>query len=210
MTLADIVFLFVRGTLGIFIKIWNRHEVRGVEHIPLTGGCVLASNHLSYLDPPVLSCGTGRRKAWFLARNTLYGGNPWCFKATHCIPLDRERGEVGALRRCIHLLKDGHMLALFPEGTRSPDGTLQKAQSGVGFIVAKSGVPVVPALLEGTYEALPRQAKWVRPHKVRVTYGPPITPEEIAALGKGREAHDLIGRLIMDRIAALREDRREE
>lgn len=164
---------------------------------------MLASNHVSYLDPAAVSCGTGRRKAWFLARNTLFGGRPWMFEALHCIPLNRDQGEVGALRKSISFLKSGHVLALFPEGTRSLDGTLQKGQSGIGFIVAKAGVPVVPTLVEGTFKAYPKGARGIKPCKVRVTYGPPITPEEFQALGGGREGHEKISELIMERIAAL-------
>lgn len=203
MAFTDIVFQVMQRSLGVFLRVWNRYQVRGAENIPREGGCLLASNHVSYLDPGALSCGTGKRKAWFLARNTLFGGRDWWFRAMHCIPLDRNQAEVGTIRRAVQTLKEGKLLALFPEGTRSPDGTIQKAHRGVGFIVSKAGVPVVPALIEGTYEAYPKGARWVAPKRVRITYGKPITPEEIASLGKGREGQEKIGKLIMERIGSL-------
>lgn len=203
MSLADVVFVISRSSLHLWLKIWHRYEVRGAENVPQAGGCLIASNHTSYLDPAAVSCGTRKRRAWFLARDTLYGGRKFFFDAFHCIPLNREHGEVGALRKSVQMLKDGHMLALFPEGTRSLDGKLQPGQSGIGFIAVKAGQPVVPALVQGAFEAYPKGAKWVRPTKVRVTYGKPILPDEFAALGGGRDHYARVSRLIMERIAAL-------
>ena len=96
-------------------------------------------------------------------------------------------------------------MGIFPEGTRSSDGELQQAKGGVGFLIAKAGVPVVPAYVQGTFNAYPRGAKWIRPSKISVTYGTPIPPSEISALGDGRGSYDAIAALVMARIAALRE-----
>jgi len=203
MSLADVVFVIARTSLHLWLKIWHRYEVRGAENVPQSGGCLIASNHTSYLDPAAVSCGTRRRRAWFLARDTLYGGRKFFFDAFHCIPLNRERGEVAALRKSVQMLRDGHVLALFPEGTRSPDGKLQPGQGGIGFIVAKARQPVVPTLVQGAFEAYPKGAKHIRPHKITVTYGPPIQPDEFDALGGDRDHYARISRLIMERIAAL-------
>lgn len=203
MSLADVVFVIARTSLHVWLKLWHRYEVRGAENVPQSGGCLIASNHTSYLDPAAVSCGTRKRRAWFLARDTLYGGRKFFFDAFHCIPLNRERGEVAALRKSVQMLRDGHLLALFPEGTRSLDGKLQPGQSGIGFIVAKAAQPVVPALVQGAFEAYPKGAKHVRPHKITVTYGKPILPAEFEALGGDRDHYARISRLIMERIAAL-------
>jgi len=203
MAFTDLVFLTVRSTLYLFLKVWHRYEIRGAEHIPAQGGCLIAANHVSFLDPAAVSCGTGRRKTWFLARDTLFSGHSWFFRALHCIPLNRENGEIGAIRKSIQMLREGQMLALFPEGTRSRNGELQQGHRGIGLIVSKAQVPVVPSFVEGTYNAFTRGSRWIRPCRIRVTYGRPITTEEVSALGTGRGSQERIAKLVMDRIAAL-------
>lgn len=188
------------------LKLLVGFESHGAENVPATGGCLIVANHVSYLDPPALGCGLQHRMVRFMARDTLMSSPlaRWFFKHVNVVPLDRTRGDITALRRAIHVLKEGCVLGLFPEGTRSPDGTLQAAKGGVGFLIAKAGVPVVPAFIDGSYQALPKGAAWIRPGKVRIFYGPPIRPEEMVPPGSGRPDFDALGRLVMERIAALR------
>ena len=121
------------------------------------------------------------------------------------IPLDRERGDLKAMKTAIHLLQDGAAVALFPEGTRSPDGNLQPPKPGVGFLVAKGNSPVVPVYVHGSYEAWSKHSGGLKRKPVSVIFGRLITQEEIRSLGSGREAYGLIGELIMSRIAELKE-----
>lgn len=195
-----------RYWVRLWARIWLRFQSHGSENVPRTGSCLVASNHVSYLDPPMLACGVQHRLIHFLARDTLWtpGVGAWFMTAIQCIPIDRTRGDVGALRKAIAVLKEGEALALFPEGTRSPDGQLKEAKGGVGFLIAKAGVPVVPVYVDGSYAAFPKGARHIRPGKVRIFYGPPIQPSEFAALGEGRESYEKIGRLVMSRIAALK------
>jgi 1-acyl-sn-glycerol-3-phosphate acyltransferase len=200
---ARILYWAARMGMHLVLKVWNRYEVHGVRHLPASGGFLLAANHTSYLDPAALSCGSWHLKCWFLARNTLYGGRRFFFQGFHCIPIDRDRGEVAALRVAIHALRSGQPLALFPEGTRSPDGLLQPARNGIGFIAARAGTPVVPVWIDGAFAAYSRHARGIRPHKIRVTYGPPIPPEEIAALAAGPDPYARITRRILRALIAL-------
>lgn len=195
-----------RFCVWVWLKVYLRFESHGSENVPRTGGCLIASNHVSYLDPPVISCSVKHRLVHFLARDTLFtpGIGGWFMHGVQCIPIDRTRGDVAALRKGISVLKNGEALSLFPEGTRSPDGQLKAAKGGVGFLIAKAAVPVVPAYVDGSYAAFPKGAKYVKPGKVRVFYGPPIQPAEFAALGDGRESYEKIGQLVMSRIAALK------
>lgn len=188
------------------LRIWVRFQSRGAENIPASGGCVIASNHVSYLDPPAVACGASRRVVRFLARDTLFkpGIPRWFLLNVGCVPIDRGRGDVGALRTAIGILRNGHVLALFPEGTRSPDGDLKEAKGGVGFLIAKAAVPVVPAYVDGSFEAYPKGAKWIRPGKVRIVYGKPIEPAEFAQFGHDQDSYAKIGHLVMSRIAALK------
>ena len=144
----------------------------------------------------------------FMARDTLFV-KPLMgafLRKVGVIPLDRDRGDLKAMKTAIHLLKDGAAVALFPEGTRSADGTLQPAKPGVGFLVAKGEAPVVPVYVHGSYEAWSKHSGGLKRKPVSVIFGKLITQEEIRGLGEGREAYPLIGELIMKRIAELKEN----
>ena len=195
----------------LFLLLWNRLRVRGAENVPDEGGVIIASNHASFLDPPVIGSGYRRRPIHFMARDTLWDSRfgSWWMSRVGCIPVARGTGDLKALKQTIRLLKEGKVVAMFPEGTRSEDGELQEPHGGIGFIIEKSGCSVVPAYIDGTFEAFPKGAKWIKPKKVSITFGKPITPEEFKALGTGREAYDRYARLIMDRIAELRDEERK-
>ncbi len=205
----NLIYWISRGIVRLWLRIWLRFETHGGENVPATGGCLLASNHVSYLDPPVVACGIGHRVIHFLARDTLSRSliGRWFFRSVQTIPIDRTRGDVAALKKGLNCLKRGQVLALFPEGTRSPDGELKPAKGGVGFLIAKAEVPVVPVYVEGTYKSFPKGSCIVKPGKVRVFYGPPIQPAEFAAIGDDRESYQKIGDLVMSRIAALKAEK---
>lgn len=195
-----------RRLCKIGLTVWNRFTSRGSEHVPAAGGCVICANHASFLDPPVVGVGVRHRQVRFMARDTLFRGRfmSWLLPAIGVIPLDRTRGDISALRKAIQSLKGGTVVGLFPEGTRSPDGQLQEPKGGVAFLIAKAGVPVVPAYISGTFRAYPKGARFIRPCKVSITYGPPISPAEVAALAEQDDGYAKIARLVMARIAALR------
>lgn len=199
-------YRFCRDALFVGLKLNNRFKAYGREHVPATGSCIIAANHVSFLDPPAVGCGARHRVVRFMARDTLFKGFFGRLLRRICvIPLSREKGDIAALRKAIELLKSGYCVGLFPEGTRSPDGQLKPPKSGIGFLIAKAGVPVIPAYVRGSYEAYPKGARWVRPHHVSIIYGQQIDPEDIASIGSGRGAYDQVGQLVMSRIAALRD-----
>ncbi|MCF7848889.1 MAG: 1-acyl-sn-glycerol-3-phosphate acyltransferase [Kiritimatiellales bacterium] len=191
---------------NFYFRLWNRLQVRGVEHVPETGGMLLATNHASFLDPAIIGASLRARPILFLARDSLWKSRfgKWWMDRVGCIPVSRGTGDMRALRKMIERLKNGSCVALFPEGTRTEDGEIQDAKGGAGFIVEKSGCSVVPAYIDGTYKAHPKGARWIKPVKITIIYGAPITPEEFAALGTGREAYDKYTTLIMQRIAQLK------
>jgi 1-acyl-sn-glycerol-3-phosphate acyltransferase len=182
-----------------------RMHVTGLEHIPGTGGVVIASNHCSYLDPPVICAASRRRLVHFMARDTLFSTRfaHWYFTRVRVIPIDRTRGDLGALKKAIAMLKDGQVVGLFPEGTRSPDGQLHEAKGGIGFLIAKADVPVVPVHIAGTFEAFPKGASRLRPSRLRVRLGPPISPAEIHAAMPVKGDYAAVGALVMQRIREL-------
>ena len=190
----------------LFLLIWHRLKIRGAENIPDRGGVLLASNHASYLDPPVVGVGYRGRPVHFMARDSLWkkGFGAWWMDHVGCIPVARGTGDMRALKLTIKALKEGKVVSMFPEGTRTEDGELQEAKGGIGFIIEKSGCVVVPAYIDGSYRAHPKGAKWIKPVKVTIAFGKPITQEEFQALGSGRDAYDAHAALIMQRIADLK------
>jgi len=180
----------------------------GLENIPDSGGLIIASNHASYLDPPVLAAPIKNREVRFMARDTLFK-NPvasFIFYRIGVVPLSREKGDVAAIKTAIQLLKSGQCVGLYPEGTRTLDGNIQEPKGGIGFLIAKADVPVVPVYIRGTFEAFPKGAGKIKSHPIHVSYGKPILPTELQLKNeKGKADFDAIGRLVMDRIAQLRD-----
>ena len=194
-----------RFGVWVALKLKYRMKVEGARNVPRTGGAVLVANHCSYLDPPVMCCCSKNRIVHFMARDTLFssGFAKWYFNSVRVIPLDRTRGDLAALRKAISMLKDGHVIGLFPEGTRSPDGQMRKAKGGIGFLIAKGDVPVVPIHISGTFDAFPKGSSRFRPARITARVGKPLQPEEIRAAMPEKGDYEAVGALIMGRIAEL-------
>lgn len=183
-----------------------RGEVRGAENLPETGPFLIAANHASHLDPPLIGCHVPRQMSFF-ARKTLWAGGvaSWWLDGVGTIPVDRDGGQdVGALKRVLQALAKGRVLIVFPEGTRTPDGKLQEPKPGVGFIVCKSQVPVVPARIFGTFEAFGKGAKYPKlGTPASVVFGQPLQPSQYDEPGAGRERYQLASQRIMQAVARL-------
>ena len=171
---------------------------------------MIAANHASYLDIPILGCALPRQ-ASFIGRMDLFSGIVGTvLRYLGWIPIRRERVDRKAFDEAVRRLKAGHVVVIYPEGTRSPDGRLQPGKPGIGMIAAAAGCPVVPALLEGTYDALPPGASWIRVRPIEVIFGQPI--DFSAVLEPENEdtkkvIYQQMSEEIMDRIAALRQEK---
>ena len=203
---ASWIYKLSQFMVGSILRIFYHFKVEGVENIPSDKGCLLVANHVSFLDPPVVACSVYHRGVCFMARDTLSNTwlGKWYFNGIGAVALDRTKGDVGALRKAISLLKEGRTLGFFPEGTRSPDGELKTAKAGVGFLVFKGHVPVVPAYIDGTFKALPKNATRPKLSRISIRYGQPIMPDDLKNMGTGKEAYEKIGMLIMSKIAELK------
>lgn len=184
-----------------------RLRVSGQQHIPKTGGVLIAANHASYLDIPILGCGLTRR-ASSMGRMDLFPGPVGrLMRYLGWIPIRRERVDRGGFEEAITRIRAGEAVVMYPEGSRTEDGRLQPGKPGVGMIVAATGCPVIPAYLEGTFDALPPGARWIRLRPIRVTYGAPMTftslLNEWDGESKKKDLYQRISQEIMDRIAAL-------
>lgn len=182
-----------------------RGDAYGQENLPKDGAFLIASNHASHLDPPVVGSFVPRQLCFF-ARKTLWkpGVASWWLDEVGVIPVDRDGGQdVAALKRVLRALKDNKGLILFPEGTRSPDGQLQPPKPGVGFIVCKSQVPVVPARIFGSYEAYGKGSSMRLGTAISVVFGKPIRPSEYDEPAAGKDRYQIASDRIMARIAQL-------
>lgn len=197
-------YSLVYHSARMFMSAFGRVEVRGLENLP-EGGFLIASNHVSFIDPPLIGC-VIPRELFFFARKTLLNNPILKYALPHCnvIPVDRDGGsDVSAFKKVFSVLKQGYALILFPEGTRSKDGTFGKAQGGAGLIACKTRVPVVPTRVFGTGDVLPRGSALPTRANLAVVFGKPIYPEEF---DPGKDAPDRFreaSRRFMERIAAL-------
>jgi len=166
-------------------KLWFRWRVYNVERVPLAGPVILASNHASFADPPLIGCSVPRQIS-YLARESLFrfplAG--WYLRQLSAVGVDRDGGGAKGLKIILDRLLHGSGITLFPEGTRTSDGKLLPARSGVGLTVIKSNAPVVPVRIFGAYEAYGRHLKFPRPKPIVVKYGKPMMFEELRTEAK--------------------------
>lgn len=147
----------------------------GTHHLPAEGGALLAANHASFLDPVFVGAACPRQLR-FMARDTLFRNRAFSGLITALGAFPVRRGGVSkeAFRAAIDLLRGGSLVLLFPEGTRTPDGLVHPFKTGVSMLAERSGVPVVPVAIEGSYRVWPRHRALPRPARVRVRFGEPL------------------------------------
>src|SRR4030067_1835637 len=190
--------------ISIFARLLFRLKVSGVENIPLSGGVIIAANHFSYLDIPLLSYGLNRT-ANFVGKKQLFTipivGT--LLRLLGGIPIDREKIDRSALREIMKKLNSGNVVVIYPEGTRSHDGRLQPGKPGGGFIFRMSGKKVVPTAILGTDKAMPSGSWFIRPHPVTIRFGEPLDFSENPQKSEKQGLDSQISQEIMAKIAAL-------
>ncbi|HVT71648.1 MAG TPA: lysophospholipid acyltransferase family protein [Lacunisphaera sp.] len=184
---------------------WFRGEVVGTENFPTAGPFLIASNHASHLDPPMVGCQIAKQMRFF-ARRSLWNNRllAWWLDRVETIPVERDTGDIGAIKKVLQALKEDRAVVLFPEGTRSPDGHLQKPKAGVGLMACKTGVPVVPCRVYDSFAAFGKGRRVPRlGTPVTIVFGRPLQPPEYDNPADGKARYDNAAQRIMDRIAAL-------
>jgi 1-acyl-sn-glycerol-3-phosphate acyltransferase len=198
------LYYFGRALFRLFFRVFVRWEVRGRENIPLAGGAILAPNHISHLDPPLVGSAV-KRPVNFMAKRELFSvpllGK--IIRRTRAFPISRDRADREALKKAYQLLAAGELLVMFPEGTRSPDGRLQAAEPGFALIAAKAGVPVIPIALIGANRVLPKGSIFVRPGKIKVRIGAPICYDSSLTDGTKRESLRIFADRVMRAISQM-------
>lgn len=189
-------YAFIRGIAKLLFLTFWRFRVRGTENVPRDGGMIVAANHISYFDPPAVGCALPRQLTYMakseLFKIPLFGK---FIASVGAYPIERGKGDIGAIKRSVALLRGGHAIAMFPEGTRNFEGK-SGAQAGAALLASLAGVPIVPAYIDGT-DAVARLAP------ITVTFGAPIVIER-----SQKATRDELAKItdeVMARIRGLRE-----
>jgi cytidylate kinase len=179
-------------------------RIIGAENLVTRGPVLVAANHQSYLDPPLIST-LYDSEMFYLARKTLFTRiTRWLYSQWNAMPIDQDHPDMASLKSIIRKLKNGHRVLVFPEGARSHDGELGEPAPGIGLIAVKSGAVIQPIRISGAREALPRGSSRVRFTRITVAIGTPIrlTSTELKS-SHGKEDYNRITQRIMAAIAAL-------
>jgi 1-acyl-sn-glycerol-3-phosphate acyltransferase len=206
----NLVYFLGWSVFRTVYTVYFRWRVYNAGRLPLQGGVILASNHASFLDPPLIGSGV-RRGINYLARENLFRFPimGWVLRQWQVVPVDRDGGGGAGLKAILDRLLAGGAIILFPEGTRTRDGRLQPARSGIGLTVIKSTAPVVPVRVFGTFEAYGRHMRIPRPYRVAVKYGEPMNFARLRAEAKVcskprlKEIYQQVANEIMAAIAKL-------
>ncbi len=171
--------------------------IKGRENIPAKGAFIVASNHLSHLDPPLVSFAVGR-PIYHIAKKSLFANKifGWLLYGLGSFPIERQGSDIGAMRECLRKLKAGQPLALFPTGTRVVGEEKIAPKSGVGFLGVKAGVPVIPMKIVGTDLVLPKGSKKIHKQPVSIAIGKPL-------YFSANQPYDLIAAEILQKIKSL-------
>jgi 1-acyl-sn-glycerol-3-phosphate acyltransferase len=208
-SLYNVVYKVTAFIIRTILWMYGGVEVRGKENVPAAGGVLVAVNHISYIDPPLIGS-VAPRQACFMARKGLFEIPVlgWMIKRA-AFPVDRERPRPSTIKEAVRRLKNGGLIIIFPEGRRNETGDLLEAKRGLGVIAAMSKVPVVPALIAGADKVLPKDAKWLKRGKILVVFDKPIyydfskedrhtshenlTNQVMSAIGNLKEQHEDFG-----------------
>jgi 1-acyl-sn-glycerol-3-phosphate acyltransferase len=203
-------YYFIRRTFYLVGILAYGLRYSGRENIPAEGPVLMVSNHQSHFDPPVVGIGC-RRQMNYLARTTLFSIWPlgWFIRSLDAIPIDREGVGLAGVKESLRRLKRGEMVLIFPEGTRSCDGEIAPFRAGFTALAARSHAAILPVAVEGAYDAWPRWRKFPRLGRIRVRYGQPILPDEVARLSE-RELAAEVERRVRQCQAMLRARRGEK
>lgn len=189
---CNAVWTFCRLFLRVFFTLLVGFRARGMQRLPVRGGMMLLVNHQSNFDPLLVGLPLSRPVS-YMARKTLFDLPflGWILQRTYVVPIDREAAKAGAIRVLVERMQHGFMVGMFPEGTRTHDGSLGEFKPGFLVLLRRTRLPIQPVGIAGAFEAYPR-GHWPRPGRVRVVFGEPWLPEDYEEFcERGREA-DLV------------------
>lgn len=204
--MKDLLYTIGHILFWIIFKVFFFLQCKGLENIPKKGSCLLASNHVSFFDPPAIGTVIVKRKIYFIARASLFKFPivGLILKLVHSIPIELKGNWEETLKIALKFLKDDKAILVFPEGTRSPDGKLKRGKSGIGFLAYNSRVPVIPVYIKGSFNAFPKGAKIIKPFKkILIRFGEQINLDEFFKLPAKNSTYKKITETIMNAISKL-------
>ena len=200
------IYAFLRALMRTITQVYlaGLFNVVGVENFPRSGPVIVCPNHSATLDPPMVPAFVPRGDSWSMAKSEYFSRAhlAFIFRQYHAFPVVRHTADRSALRRAFDLLRDGHVLVMYPEGTRVESGVLANPEPGAGFIAQKAGCPVIAVGLTGTRDCLPKGAHWPRRTRVTITFGKPFLVATKRPDGT-RVSHQEASDAIMTAIAEL-------
>lgn len=199
------IYRFCKFCIWLLALVFYRHKVYGKERI-VEGGGIVASNHCSFLDPPLIGI-SYPGKIHYLARDTLYNFRPfgWLLAQLNTHPVHRGGGNLQTLKMAMDFVQNGKKVLIFPEGKRSSDGQIKPGQLGIGMLVQRTQCRIFPVYIHGTFEIWNNQQKFpkITGHTATV-FGTPIDYSPLENQDK-KEAQARIVNEIMDKITELRD-----
>jgi len=200
------LYLISRTIFEIFIRVFFKLHIFYLGDIPKPP-FIVVSNHSSLLDPPLVGVACRKYCVNFMAKKELFDTpvlGIWS-RMVRCIEVKRGDNSVRSLKEALRRLKEGRVVGVFPEGTRSVDGTMQEAKRGTGFLISRAGVPVVPVYVEGSGKAFPKGGGVNRGTVINVFVGKPILPEELfIKKDSGKIDYEAISGRVMEKIGRLK------
>ncbi len=184
-------------------RIWVRLSVHGGGHVPRHGSCIVAANHVSYVDATILGSACPRRLT-FMITQPIYSlwRLRWFYYMMGAISVAPDVPDPAAIRTALRTLHNGGAIGIFPEGQRMPGGDLGPAKAGAALLASRTGAPVIPVAILGAYRVMPVGAIFPRPYKMSVVFGQPIRFPEHAGRAT-RQQLESFAELLMQRIAEL-------
>ncbi|WP_010584483.1 lysophospholipid acyltransferase family protein [Schlesneria paludicola] len=196
------IWVTLQVVINAFFRVWLGYRAAGYQPIEGEEGALILANHQSFLDPLVVGL-PFRRPISFLARDSLFRAPVvgWILKNTHVMPINQQAASTASLRDTIKRLQDGWLVGIFPEGTRSPTGAIGQMKPGFAAIIRRAKHPVYPVGISGAYDALPMGGWFLKPARVRVVFGEPLTVEQLQQYSSRDQDQALVD-LVHARIAA--------
>lgn len=204
-----LVYTFIRNALFILYRIFFKFQCFGAEKVPSkldSRGVILAPNHASFLDPPMMALALDRHVT-YLAKDYLFKAFfvGWVLRSVGALPIKTRTDDFKSIRELVRILKEGRCTVIFPEGTRSADGVLRPAEDGIGFLAMKSQATVVPVYIDGSFEAFSRHQKFFKCSPIKVYFGDPFVPALEEEFKNFERAYAAVGEKIMGEIKKLRD-----
>ena len=203
-----VFYWLTKVVLSITYKLFFGFKSFGSENIPNDArGVIFTPNHASYLDPPLIGIST-ERHVTYLAKEYLFRVFilRTLLRWLGVLPIKSESQDFRSMRQLLRILKEGKRIVVFPEGTRSLDGNFKSVEGGVGFLALKSETWVVPTYIRGTFDALPKGAKWFKCAPVRIYYGKPFIPAFNKELLNCADLYLAVSEVIMAEVKKIKEE----